>query len=259
MVDWDALTAHTKRRERKYECENGGDKPPSPFQTQKYVVYDIYAMKVNINRETGINIQGTGDSLEMDGVDAKQYPFRDLWDDLQGTVHGSTGTHQSDLTYEAYRDTGFNMYFFKHNQDDVINIIYQMTHTWNTTTTVWPHMHVIPMAAGAGNAYFEVKYAWVARNSVLPAVASWTITNVTVPFTADDQFKHKIVSFGDVSPPVGAGASTMFLMKMTRLGTDPLDTYSTNKSDGTAQANLGVLYCDLHFQKTRAGTNTQYY
>lgn len=216
-------------------------------------------MKVNINRETGLYIQGAGDALEMDGVDAKQYPFRDLWDDLQGTIHGSTGTHQSDLTYEAYRDTGFNMYFFKHNQDDVINIIFQMTHTWNTTSSVWPHMHVIPMAAGAGDVYFEVKYSWAARGSVLPAIGSWTTTYSTTTFTADDQYKHKTIGFGDVAPPAGAGASAMLLMKLTRLGTNNLDTYTTGKSGGTAAANLGVLYCDLHFQKTRAGTNTQYY
>lgn len=142
-------------------------------------------------------------------------------------------------------------------------MIYQMTHMWDPTTSVWPHIHVIPMSSGSGNVYFEYSYAWVPQGEVLPASASWTVGYSTITFTADDQFKHQIISFNSgIQPPPTAGASTMFLIKMTRLGTHPSDTYSTAKDAGaglTAAANLAILGADIHYQKLRAGTTSQFY
>lgn len=216
-------------------------------------------MKVQITNAQGVVIEGNGDGFEVEGVEGKKYPFKGLWDDLQGTVHGNTGTGNADLTYEGYRDTDFNMYFFRHNQDDQINVIYQMTHTWDPTTQIWPHMHIIPMSNASGVIYFQYSYAWVPRGSILSANSGWTTGNVSVSVIPTDQYKHITVGFGNITPPVNAGPSTMFLFKMKRLGTSPSDTYDTNKTDGTGSANVGVLYTDLHFQKNKAGTDTQYY
>lgn len=196
-------------------------------------------------------------SLTIDNITGKQYPFKDLWDDLLGSISdGNLGKGSAALTSEEYRDTGFLMFFLRHNQDDTINIVYQMPHMWDATTAVRPHMHIIPMAAGAGNLYIEYQYAWAPFDIVLGAIASWTTGSVTVPITLADQYKHRLISIGNITPPAEAGPSTMFLFKTTRAGTNPLDTYSTNKTGGTPSANVGILYLDLHYQKVRAGTQT---
>jgi hypothetical protein len=224
-------------------------------------------MKIDINTTTGFYAEQTYDAqndvVNVQGLNIKNYVFDDSWDDMQGVIHGAEGTGKSGLTYEGYRDTGFNLDFFRHDQDDELNMVYQMSHMWNTTTAVWPHIHVIPMSSGSGDVYFEYSYAWVPRGEILPLSSSWTVGHSTVSFTADDRFKHSIVSFNSgISPPATAGASTMFLIKMKRLGTHPSDTYSTGKDAGgglTAAANLAILAADLHYQKIQAGTNTQFY
>lgn len=221
-------------------------------------------MKIDINTRTGFYAEGGSDEVNVQGMDMKNYVFDYAWDDLQGTIHGVQGTGQAGLTYEQYRDTPFSMDFFRHDQSDTLNIVYQMTHMWDSTTGVWPHIHVIPMASGSGNAYFEYSYSWLPINAELPVSASWTVGYKATTFTPEDQFKHKIVSFvtSSIMPPEGAGASTMLFIKMTRLGNSPQDTYSTNKAGGggaTAQANLGIVAADIHYQKIKAGTGTQFY
>lgn len=197
-------------------------------------------------------------SLTIDNITGKQYPFKDLWDDLLGSISdGNLGKGVAALVSEGYRDTDFLMYFLRHNQDDTINIIYQMPHMWELETAVRPHIHIIPMVSASGNLYVQYQYSWAPFDQVLGAAATWTTGSVTIPLTPADQYKHRLITIGNISPPVGSGPSTMLLFKTTRAGTDPLDTYSTNKTGGgTPAANVGILYVDLHYQKIRAGTLT---
>lgn len=217
-------------------------------------------MKIRLDKSIGVVTELAGDEILIDGVDGKQYPFKDLYDDLLGSVgDGNLAKGTSALTLEGYRDSDFPIYFMRHDQDDTLTIIYQMPHMWDYTTAVWPHIHYIPMAAASGNVYFSFSYVWAPRGEVVPALSSWVSGNKTISITAGDQFKHLAAGFATINPPAAAGASTMLLMKITRLGDDVLDTYNTNKTGGTAAANFGVLYLDLHYQKIRAGTTSQFY
>lgn len=217
-------------------------------------------MKIKIDKSIGVITELAGNEILIDGVDGKQYPFKDLYDDLQGAIgDGNLAKGSAALTLEGFRDTEFPMYFMRHDQDDVITITYQMPHTWDTTTSVWPHIHYVPMAAASGNVYFSFSYVWVPRGELAPALASWTTGDKTIAIAAGDQFKHLAAGFATIAPPASAGASTMLLMKFTRLGDNILDTYDTDKTGGTAAANFGILYLDLHYQKVRAGTTSQFY
>ena len=215
-------------------------------------------MKIDITTTRGVVETEQGTGIYIENIDLKNYAFKDLWDDLQGEVSdGNVGEGQAALTYEAYRDTGFLMYFMRHNQTDIINIIYQMPHSWNLGA-VQPHVHVIPMASTSGNAYFSYSYSWLPFNQVLGAISSWTTGNVILSLLDTDQYKHKMLSLGTINPPVsGAAASNLLFIKLSRLGTDDLDTYTGNKTGGTGAANLGFMYLDLHYQKLKAGTITQ--
>ncbi len=72
-----------------------------------------------------------------------------VWDDLQGSITQGVNPAGS-LTYEAYRDTPYKMYFWRHNQSDELNFAFQMSHQWLTSSAVRPHMHVIHMSSGSG-------------------------------------------------------------------------------------------------------------
>lgn len=217
-------------------------------------------MNIKIDTTKGVYSDVPGNEITIEGINAKQYPFKDLYDDLLGSVSdGNTAKGQAALTLEEYRSTGFPLYFMRHDQDDTLTIIYQMTHMWDSTTAVWPHIHYVPMASSGGNVYIEFQYAWAPRTSIIPDIDSWSNGNVTVNISAGDQYKHLTAGLANIVPPINAGASSMLLLKITRMGDSSNDTYNGNKSSGTGAANLGILYLDLHYQKVRAGTTSQFY
>lgn len=178
------------------------------------------------------------------------------YDDMQ--VMAATASHPlaSSLTQEEYRDTALTLTFMSHDADDVLTTIMQMAHAKALGSNLGDlHMHVVPMAAGAGDVYFEVSYSWQNVGGTFPATASWTTSNVTASFVAGDQYDHKTITLlSDIAPPASEGYSSILLCTITRLGTNTLDTYTTNKDHGTGAANLGILSIDGHIPIDRVGS-----
>ena len=213
-------------------------------------------MKTTITSEKGVVVERDADGLMIEGKEYHEAPFDERWDDLY--AHIDTGTGPAALTYEAYRDTGFFMRFFRHNQDDSIFMTYQMSHQWDPSTAVRPHMHYLPMANGSGVLKFNYVYAWINTNTVLPAASGWTSGSVTASLDASSQYSHKVLGFGTITP-TSQLESSVLVLKVERPGaSDAADTYQTSKDHGTATANVGVLFFDLHYQKIKAGTVTPF-
>lgn len=209
-------------------------------------------MRTSIDSERGVVTSRDGDGVMIEGRDHTEAPFDSRWDDLYAYIDEGTGP--SALTYEAYRDTGFFMRFFRHNQNDNIFMTYQMSHQWDPTTGVTPHMHCFPMASGSGVVKFNYAYSWINVGSALPAAVGWVSGSVTESFDPSVQYLQKIVSFGTITPS-DQRESSILVFKVERPGSsDAADTYSTGKDHGTAAANLGVIFFDLHYQKIKAGT-----
>lgn len=178
------------------------------------------------------------------------------WDDLQRGVLSSKGA--TAMTYEAFRDTSYFMGFFRHNADVDLSFEYQMPHSWDPRTVVRPHLHVMPMANGSGNVRISGIYYWSLNSVAVPAAASWSSFTVDTAFVAADQYQHKLIAIGELSPPSGAQESDVLLLFVQRpAASDAADTYQTNKDHGTATANLGLLSADLHFQPIKRGTVTE--
>ena len=178
--------------------------------------------------------------------------FANKWDDMFGNVE--EGQAAAALTREVYRDTPYLMRFFRHDQDDYLHLAIQMSHKWNRATAVRFHGHVVPMANAGGNVYWQYNYIFVPVSGTIPANVGWAAGNVTSPILAADQYRHTPIDLVTVPVPAGASASTTLLIRLGRLGSSPNDTYNTNGGGGTPQANLGVLYFDLHYQQYAAGT-----
>lgn len=181
------------------------------------------------------------------------------WGDLRGSA--AQGKASAALTLEAYRDTAFQMYFFRHDQDDTLDFEFQMPHRWRKDTAVRPHLHVVPMVAPAAdeNCYFTGYYTWAPFSfSPIPLLAGWTTFTATLTVTPTDAFRHMIVTLGTFNPPANPTESTMLLIHVVRAGTNLLDTYDTNKVGGTVAANLGLLSADVHYRKEHFGSITEY-
>ena len=213
-------------------------------------------MKVSITSHSGLIQQSSGNGVAIEGKEYHEAPFDNRWDDLIAVIDEGTGPAQ--LTYEAFRDTGFFMRFFRHNQDDNIFMTYQLPHQWNSATAVNIHAHIVPMASGSGNAKFDFAYSWINVGSEFPAASGWISGSVTASFTPAHQYKQSIVSFGNFTP-VDQRESSILILKVERPGSsDILDTYTTNKDHGTGAANIGILSFDMHYQKSKAGTVSPY-
>jgi len=183
------------------------------------------------------------------------------WDDVQGSI--SQGAGAGNLTLEFYKDTRFNMYFMRHDQDDELSFVYQFTHTWDYSKVVVPHLHCVPMADPASplNIRLDGYFVWSRAGYAaypMPSLTGWTPFGVDVPVAPGDIDVQKIVSLGSISPPSWARESTCLLIYMRRNGTGLGDTYITSKaSGGTQAANLGLLSTDVHYRIKRQGTEAE--
>lgn len=208
-------------------------------------------MKTSITSHFGV-LTEAGQGVSIEGKEYHEAPFDDRWDDLIATIDEGTGPAQ--LTYEAFRDTGFFMRFFRHNQDDNIFMTYQLPHQWNPSTSVSIHAHIIPMASGSGDAKFNFAYSWINVGESFPAASGWISGSVSASLTPAHQYKQSIVSFGSIAP-TNQRESSILIFKAERPGSsDVSDTYATNKDHGTGAANIGILSFDMHYQKSKAGT-----
>lgn len=222
-------------------------------------------MKITIDATRGVVTEFAGEGLDVnvDSFTHRGTPvttgsmFAGQWDDLQGTFDQGSGA--AALTYEEYRH-GFSLLFMRHDQNDVVNMRYQMSHEWNYGL-VRPHIHFMPVAPLGLNVTqsidFGYQIGWFPANGGWPT--SWVTGSVTVPIPGSNFEQHLKVGFGLVSASASPNASDILFVRLMRSGSaSPLDTYTTSKSGGTSQANVAIIAADTHFQKGRAGTTTEF-
>lgn len=163
-------------------------------------------------------------------------------------------------TYEQYRDTGLLVPKLRHDQNDYFQLRTQFDHKRKLQSVLGDiHIHIVPLANGAGNIYFSVTHHWHKDGDVIPELSGWTNTLVEVPILTTDQYKHLVKQLvTNINPPVSEGYSSSLLIKVSRLGTNALDTYNTNAGSGTAQANVALLYMDCHTIQNRHGSINTY-
>jgi hypothetical protein len=180
------------------------------------------------------------------------------WTDLSYPgVFGQTAS--TDLNIEQYRDTGQYKAFFRHDQDNFVHIDYQQLHEW-AGTPVYLHLHLIPMANAAGNAYFTGYFFFGNPIAELPALVSWTPILHTFPILAADQYIRRITQLAVCPPPGTPGYSSILSVRFARQAASPNDTYDTNKPTppGTGAANLCLEAYDIHYQRLLVGSEEEY-
>ena len=226
-----------------------------PDGTFKHVkgVGGFYLDRNSTDTPDGSNILSTSTGVGRWIVDPNSNPYYpSRWKDLMGAIEEGVGAGA--LTFEAYRDTPLDMFFWRYNQNDELNFRYQMQHDWESGTVVHPHLHVLPMASSDGDVVVDGYYAWVKVGDELPALSGWTSFKVIHSITGAQQYTEQIISLGVLTPPVGAHESAILMIYMRRPSGDSDDTYDGNKDHGTASANLGLLSADVHYQVSKSGS-----
>lgn len=185
------------------------------------------------------------------------------YDDMRVSV--AEGNRRAGLTYEAYRNTGFWMSFMRHNQDDELHITLQMSHRKRKGVNMGDmHFHLVPMSVPvlgvSDHVYFTYEYTWFNVYGDIPDTGSWVSGTKTWTVPVTGQYEHFVVDIlEDIAPPANESYSSIMLLRVTREGTNPLDTYDVGKSPGTAAANLGILSLDAHVQMDRQGSYHEFW
>jgi hypothetical protein len=175
------------------------------------------------------------------------------WIDLLGEI--TQGTSSAALTYEAYRDTSHQMFFFRSDQTDQLYMRFQMPHGFVIGSQVRPHVHVLPMSTivPTQNVRMTMAYAW-GDGYAIPANTGWTSADFDLNITSAMQYKAQILSGPLITATSSVIGSSFLLCTWTNKVGDGAYTYKTDKTGGTGKANLGVLMADCHVQISTLGS-----
>lgn len=129
--------------------------------------------------------------------------------------------------------------------DQSIAIIAQMPHAWKLGSIIYPHIHWQPLTSNTGNIVWKIEYKWTNIGAVEDS--SWSTQTVVVPVTGGVG-KHLISSFAGIDG-TNKELSSLLTIKIYRLGTDILDTCTSN---------VLLKEFDIHYEIDSFGSNEQY-
>jgi hypothetical protein len=210
-------------------------------------------MKVNLTSRQGVVEEIDGNSVLIEGKDYREAPFDERWDDLGAYNEIFIGDAGVTELFQTYRDTDILLRYFMSDRDHKMVMTYQMPHSWDPSTSIKPHLHYIPMAAGNGSVKLNYAYAWANNGYEFPGNVGWTSGSITFVVSQSMQYTSHIASIATLVPPAAAHESSILMMKVQRVGSDPQDTYKALNDDGST-GNISILYFDVHYQKIKAGT-----
>ena len=174
------------------------------------------------------------------------------WIDLRASVREADAA--AALTWQGLPTprSSFLAPHMRRDQADTLIIEWQMPHGWVPSRGVTPHLHIEPVAVGAGLFALDVSYYWHVIGDAPGAIVS---VRSDTPLTAADYTRHKIATLANPEAPSTAGASTFLHLIAARNTTR--DTYEGNATSGTAAANVAIKSIDCHVFVDRAGTQDQ--
>ena len=180
-----------------------------------------------------------------------------VWDDLRvEPVVRTTGANAPTFTQWFTNGAGSRGVYLYTFPDDItssekeIFFSVQLPHSWKGTT-IYPHVHWIPLAAGtAQRPVWGLEYNW--------ADIGQTFGNTTIAYTTglvpNDtnlvKYKHYISSFAGITPSTSQDEISAILMCR-------LFRYSGNASD-TYTNSCGLLYVDFHYELDTLGSRTEF-
>jgi hypothetical protein len=168
------------------------------------------------------------------------------WDDLQ--VLQSTKTTANSATFVNFLSIGgftIQQLAFAKNGNNYIDFTSQMPHTWQTGSTVVPHIHwavTTPMNGATGG--FRIIWEIRQINDVFTGVTgSNAFVDNLVIGPIETAYKHNIGSFGPASLSVINGPSAIIMGRLSR-------------TDTTFSSNIFLIGFDFHILKDKAAGDT---
>lgn len=188
--------------------------------------------------------------------------IRDLKSTFDSIISSMTAIKYDDLRFSASSinppgstsdpdfDTTNGGYLFDAASIELIFIEAQLPHSWREGSEILPHVHWQKTTNASGNVLWRLEYKWAPIGEVMDS--SFTTLDVfsTNSGTADTNTadKHLISSFAPIDC-TGKQISDMLLIRLSRQGSDALDTYG---------ADARLLEFDIHYQVDSNGSSKPY-
>lgn len=130
-------------------------------------------------------------------------------------------------------------------KNDVLSYNVQFPHNKSIGSNIADfHLHIIPLAAAAGDVTFTYHWGWFSFGDTIPDVLPNTST-ATITLAAADQYKHLYFDIVEnMAHPATETYSSFFLIKLQRAN-DASDTYT---------GNIAILGADCHYKADRVGS-----
>lgn len=177
---------------------------------------------------------GTPNWVKLTASDTAAYKIDDMRVPLdKGSNSASLGT----LTGIA----GPEIWFFRDGQGvEAMSFTMQLPHNWKEGTMIFPHIHWIPKATGAGNIKWNLDYSWADLDEDVPATFPAITTSsvvVTGPFTMNKHLLSPLTSGNTGISGAGKHVSSILICRIWRDSSDGSDTFG---------ADAGGLSVDFH-------------
>lgn len=123
----------------------------------------------------------------------------------------------------------------------------QMSHEWDESTPLRPHVHWMKTTSAVGRVIWHLYYRVINRGV---ASEAWVgpVVGVDELSTLDTAHVEAIDTFGDMSLS-NPGSSKMFAWRLYRKADDAADTYA---------ADARLLEVDFHYRKNSIGTGLEF-
>jgi hypothetical protein len=166
------------------------------------------------------------------------------WEDLR---FPATAIQLNPATTHPALDTTIPGRTYRNNETDTQIIIAQIPHSWAEGTTLKPHLHWQKTANGTGNVVWRLQYVWAPIGELNESEVTLTASTTSVS-DKDTANVHALTRLGDI-PATGKNVSDMLLMKLSRLGSDSLDTYNSS---------VRLIEFDIHYQVNTIGSRQEF-
>lgn len=163
-------------------------------------------------------------------------------DDLRVSIDKGTNSAQlGSLTGIV----GPEVWFFRNGAGvEAMSFTAQLPHNWKAGSIIYPHIHWVPRASGAGDVQWNLDYSWADLNQTTPATFPAVTTSsvvVTGPFTANNHLMTPLTPGNVGIDGTGKIVSSVLICRIWRDSSLASDTYN---------ADAGGLSIDFHISLT---------
>lgn len=168
------------------------------------------------------------------------------WDDLR---FPATAINPPGAASDPDFDTTRGGWLFDAGSTEMLFVIGQLPHIYKEGTGIRPHVHWIQ--ENAGDVYWQLDYKWF-NNGASPDADFTTLNTVDKAFTfaipSPNTGIAQISPFTEIDG-TGMKASSVLMMKLSRIGGNGADTYT---------GDALMVEFDIHYMSDGHGTQLEY-